>query len=446
MDNLGNHRFSLGRDFYAVQTAGMLNSMAARCVQFALAWWILAITNDTTAFSLFVTVAAGAEILARGLFGWLGDAYSRRMLIGACYLASLVSILAIALLASTGEYWPALLLVGQVCIGLAVGIREPIQGSIVVMLVPKRQLSEAIRWRSGALTITNFCSPIVATLLISVIGSQGTMWCSAALVAVSLTALRLVDQPTDPLNRAKVPNALRRTPRWSGGFSAIWNLPPEMSLLRATFFLNLGLYPFFSVALPAYFQQNFSQSPWLLGVAESAFSLGLFFGATKIGVVANRSFDRATTTFVGYTVMGVGILVASLFCQFLSKHSICYFAPMCLALCIAGCGLTVATTNTNFLRSAATPDSFLNRVGAAAAFGTGLANPIGVALAGCGAAVIGMSLTLIVLGLILVVASALAFTSSSLRTMLSMPDGQIHDAYSRLYPDVFSKEVENATH
>lgn len=418
----------------------MFNTLAARCVQLSLAWWVLAQTNDTTAFSVFVMVAAGTDILARGFLGWLGDAYSRRLLIGMCYCVGLLVTLGVALLVSFDVYSPVLLLLCQACLGLVVGVREPTQGSIVPALVSQDQLSDAIRWRSSALTITSFCSPILATLLISGFGADGGLWCSTVLVLASLLVLGFVKQSTAPLCVAG-----SHAPRWQGGFTAIRRLPPERSLVKATFLINLGLYPFFGLLLPAYFQQHFEHYPWLLGIAEGAFALGLFLGASPLGVFANGCLGRSRSTLLGYMILGVGVFVAGVCCQVLSLDRVWYFVPFFLALAVAGCGLGISATNTGFLRAAATPDRFRNRVGAASAFGTGLANPMGVVLAGSVAAMVGPAQALLILGAILMLASVLALLSSSLRAVLALPDEQMHGAYSRLYPDAFSKEVNNAT-
>lgn len=437
MTELSVIKFPYGRNFYFVQFSAILNSIALRCIHLALAWWVLSITHDATAFAVFVAVGTGADILARGLFGSLGDSYDKQRLISICYFMSLISALTIALLATVDLYLPILLFICQALSGLAIGIREPLQNSIVPFQVTKAQLSGAIQWRSTAMTIVTFCSPILGTGLISVIGAHNTIWFSVALIAFSIALLSLAPNTNSSLEITDIP----KRPKWYSGFSAIVRLPPEISLIKITFFMNLGLFPFFGVALPAFFYQNYEKSPWLFGIADTAFAIGMFIGATKIGVILNASLGRTTTTYTGYIALSLGIFTTALICQVLSIFNLIYFILLCLGMGLAGCGLMVAVTNTSFMRSAASPQHFLNRISASSTFSTGISSPLGVIFSGIFISYLGLYTTLIVLSLILGIGSVLSLLSSNLRKVLSLPDDEIHGAYARFYPEAFAKDV-----
>lgn len=428
---------SFAKSFYIVQFSAILNSIASRCIHLALAWWVLSITHHATAFVVFVAIGTAADILARGLFGSLGDTYNKKRLISLCYWMSLISAIVIAFLATMQIYLAIVLFICQILGGLAIGIREPLQSSIVPFQVSKEQLSSAIQWRSATMTIVTFCSPMIGTGLISLIGAHNTIWCSVGLIILSIILLNFAKYS----NVASEENSIPKRPKWYSGFSAIKQLPPEISLIKITFFINFGLFPFFSVVLPAYFYQNYSKSPWLFGIAETFFAIGMFLGATKIGTLANSFFGRATTTYSGYLALSLGIFISALMCQVLSVFHFGYFSVMCFGMCLAGCGLMVAVTNTGFMRSAAVPHHFLNRISASSTFGTGVANPLGVVVSGIFITAFGIYATLILLSLILVIASLLSFLSVNLRQVLSLPDNEIHGAYSRIYPKAFSKEI-----
>ncbi|RZF49792.1 MFS transporter [Acinetobacter halotolerans] len=428
---------SFGRSFYFVQFSAILNSIASRCIHLALAWWVLSITHHATSFVVFVAIGTAADLLARGLFGSLGDIYDKQRLISICYWMSLISAIIIALLATTHTYLAIVLFICQALGGLAIGIREPLQSSIVPFQVSKEQLSSAIQWRSAAMTIVTFCSPILGTGLISIIGPHNTIWFSVGLILLSILLLNSVKL----LNISSEISSKFKRPKWYSGFSAIKQLPPEISLIKITFFINLGLFPFFSVALPTYFYQNYSKSPWLFGIVDTFFAIGMFLGATKFGTLANSFFGRAITTYSGYLALSLGILISAIMSQVLYVFHLGYFSLMCFGMCIAGCGLMVAVTNTSFMRSAAVPHHFLNRVSASSTFGTSIANPIGLVISGICISSFGINATLILLSLILLTASTLSFLSVNLRQVLSLSDNEIHGAYSRMYPKAFSKDI-----
>lgn len=438
MNETSTSKFPFGRNFYFIQFSAIFNSVASRCTHLALAWWVLSITHDATAFAIFVAVGSAADILARGLFGSLGDTYDKQKLISICYLMSLISSVVIALLATANLYWSGLLIFCQVIAGLAIGIREPLQNSIIPFQVTKDQLSQAIQWRSAAITIVTFCSPIIGTGLISIIGAQNTLWFGVGLIVFSILLLKWVKHSDSSLRQEQIP----KRPKWYSGFSAISRLPPEISLIKITFFMNLGLFPFLGVVLPAFFYQNYSKSPWLFGIADTFFAIGMFIGATKIGAMANTHFGRATTTYFGYLALGLGVFIAALMCQVLSLFHLVYFLVLCFGMGLAGCGLMVAVTNTSFMRSAASPNHFLNRISASSTFGTGIASPLGVVVAGLFITYLGLYTTMIILSLIILSASIVSFLSSNLRQILALPEDEIHGAYSRFYPKAFDKNEQ----
>ncbi|MEG0489190.1 MAG: MFS transporter, partial [Acinetobacter sp.] len=78
MNETSTSKFPFGRNFYFIQFSAIFNSLASRCMYLALAWWVLSVTHDATAFAVFVAVGSGADILARGLFGSLGDTYDKQ--------------------------------------------------------------------------------------------------------------------------------------------------------------------------------------------------------------------------------------------------------------------------------------------------------------------------------------------------------------------------------
>jgi len=273
--------FPYGWNFYLVQISALINSIALRSIHLALAWWVLSMTNDAKAFAIFVGIGTASDILARGLFGSLGDTYNKQKLIAICYWMSLISAIGIALLAINNLYLPTILILCQIMSGLSIGIREPLQNSIVPFLVSKEQLSGAIQWRTAAMTIVTFSSPIIGTGLISIIGADYTIWCSVFLTLFSLVLLHFVKQQS-AFNTKQIP----KRPTWYSGFTTIVRLPPEISLIKITFFMNLGLFPFLGVVLPAFFYKNFAQSPWLFGIADIFFAFGMFIGAVKINHLA----------------------------------------------------------------------------------------------------------------------------------------------------------------
>ncbi len=429
--------FSLGKDFYIIQFSEFLYSVGLRSIQFALAWWILTITNDPTVFSFFVTVALISDVISRCFLGWLGDVYNKKLLIEICYFVSLIFSIFIAVLTAMQLYIFGVLFLCQCIIGFSIGIREPIQSSIIVSLVDRSQIAEAVRWRAMVLTMASFVAPLFGTVLISYVEPIGTMYIGIAITLIALIALRFVSLGTteNEANKDKLTNG-----SWYSGIKVVYKLPPEKFLAKVSFLINLGLCSIFGFILPVYFQKNFSESPWLLGVVEISFAIGLFIGASKVNLFLNSFYGRARSTFFSYIVSGVGILFISLISKNLPEYSYWYFVPVCMIFMFVGIGIATATINSNFLRTVATPKSYLNRVNAAALFCSGLAAPVGIALTGYAYSFLDPFVVFLLLSLLLVITSIFTCMSHELKEALSLSDERMDGFYSNRYPKVFIEE------
>lgn len=120
----------LGRSFYLLQLAALLNAVGARCGQLAIAWWVLDKTGDPLLFSVFVAIATFADVLSRALCGWLGDEYDRQRLLVGCYAVSTAVTLVLAGLGTLDLYQPLAIGICLAISGISIGIREPVQMSL----------------------------------------------------------------------------------------------------------------------------------------------------------------------------------------------------------------------------------------------------------------------------------------------------------------------------
>ncbi|SEC36652.1 Major Facilitator Superfamily protein [Streptomyces sp. 2231.1] len=168
-----------------MQGAAFLNGVGTRCGQLAVAWWSLDQTGSAATFAAFVAAGSGAEILARGLLGWLGDTYRPGRLIAACYLISTLLIAGLTGLYAGDLYHPAALAVGLAVIGVCNGVREPLQTTVVRSLVPVPLVETAMRRRGSVMALASVLGPIVASVLLGFVGTGATLAINTAAVAGS---------------------------------------------------------------------------------------------------------------------------------------------------------------------------------------------------------------------------------------------------------------------
>lgn len=433
----------LGRDFYAVQTAALLNGVGTRCGQLAVAWWSLSETGNPAVFAGFVAVGSATEIGTRGLLGWLGDTYRPDRLIALCYVLSSVTVALLSALYLGGVYHPLVLVFGLAVLGLSNGVREPLQTTVVRALVPVHQVEHAMRRRSSVTSISSILGPIVASVLLGVCGTGPTFVINTIAVACSLALMQTLGTTTHAPRATKTgeQSHLRTWYRSTReGFSALYRIKSEFHLALLALAVNLGLYPVFAVLLPSLTQRSFSHDTWLIGLVEGAFGIGLFLGSLGLVARLTRSVGRFTTVISGFGLTGGAILCSGLSSRVVTSSPVLLAAALVPCFLVGGIGLIMITVNTSTVRVLATPASMRNRITSTAAFLSGLAIPLGNFLGGALAKGLGEGMALAAFGAFIVAATAIASRSSNLRQVLSLPDDALQDAYLRLYPHAFPEE------
>nr|WP_187279259.1 MFS transporter [Streptomyces lavendulae] len=435
----------LGRAFYAVQSAVLLNGVGTRCGQLAVAWWSLGQSGSAATFAAFVAVGSGAEILARGLLGWLGDTYRPDRLIAACYLISTLLIAGLTGLYLGDLYHPAALAVGLAVIGICNGVREPLQTTLVRSLVPVSLVETAMRRRGSVMALSSVLGPIVASVLLGLVGTGATLAVNTAGVASSfllMTTASASAEASEETSRSERKSPLSTWYRSTiEGWRAIYQIRSEFQLAMLALAVNLALFPVFAVLLPALTRRSFPDDTWLIGIAEAAFGVGLLLGSTgPVARLTRGTQTRFTTVIAGFTVTGLSILASGIAATSITAHPLVLAAALAGSFLIGGVGLIMITVTNSTVRVLATPASMRNRVNASVAFLSGLAIPIGNLLGGFLAEHLGEGTAMAILGLVILAATVVGAFSRDLRTVLTLPDDDIPDAYTRLYPRAFPQE------
>lgn len=271
----------LGRSFYLLQLAALLNAVGARCGQLAIAWWVLDKTGDPLLFSAFVAIATFADVLSRALCGWLGDEYDRQRLLVGCYAVSTAVTLVLAGLGTLDLYQPLAIGICLAISGISIGIREPVQMSLVPGLVAAERITDAVRLRSLVGASSALIGPLAAGILLGPLGVLGTLWLNAVAVILALILTALVRSPVSPRNADGPRPRDLATWYWRtrAGFTALYRIKPEWHLSLLAFIVNFALYPWFAVLLPVLINRHYPKAAWLLAVTEGPLPLGCCWAA-----------------------------------------------------------------------------------------------------------------------------------------------------------------------
>jgi MFS family permease len=182
------------REFRLLFGAQAVSIIGDRMVGIALAFAVLELGGSATEVGIVLAVR-GAPMVAPGLIGGVGaDRLSRRAVMVVADLARLITQGAIALLLLTGtaEIWMLAVLSGAT--GAATGFFNPASTGLIPAIVPADQLQQANGVRATALSGGEIAGPAIAGLLIAGLGPGWALAIDAATFAVSamfLVGLRL---------------------------------------------------------------------------------------------------------------------------------------------------------------------------------------------------------------------------------------------------------------
>ncbi|WCH94222.1 MFS transporter [Streptomyces moderatus] len=431
------------RDFALLQIAALCGTVATRCVEIALAWWVLAETGNDALLGALLALAIGADVLSRGTLAWLGDRFAPRTVVLYCFVGSALVSGLLTWLAFSGVYQLWAVVLGIALLGVSLGVREPLLMSMIRSMVQTSSVASAVRIRSTVMSFSSFAGPIAAGALIGPLGHAAVLGTACAVVAVSALMVVLLPTPTEEHRTGGQPQ--RGLGAWASGtrdgFRSIRRVPPEWRLAMLTMVVNFALYPVFAVIVPVLVAQRYPEQTWVLSIVESAFAVGLFVGSAALVGLSDRLFGRRRTVLAGFAVLGAGFVGTGLVAMAVGfGDALVFTAASALLLALSGAGLCMITTNTGTVRLLATPSSHRNRMVATSSFLSGIVMPLGSLSSGFISRTASELWALIALGALICVCALLAARDRVLTTFLDLPDEQLDDIYLRKFPHAFGGE------
>ncbi|MFB7057252.1 MFS transporter [Streptomyces vinaceus] len=431
-----------GRAFALLQAAGFCGSLATRCLEIAVAWWVLDRTGDEALLGLVLGVGVAADVFSRGALGWVGDRFPVRRVIVSCFAGSAAVSGLLAGLAFAGVHHLALVLAGVALLGVGLGVREPLLTSAVRAVVDTAAVAGAVRVRSAMASLSAFSGPVVAGALIGPLGYSAVLALSCAVVAVCAALTAVLPVPAAPAHPREQRRAAVGAASWAAdaaaGFRAIRGVVPEWRLALLAMVVDFALFPVFAVVVPALVSSHYPGRTWVLSIVESAFAVGMILGSALVVGWSNRAVGRRRTVPYGFAALGAGFVGTGAAVALTGPGApLVFTAVASLLLMVSGAGLCMVTVNTGTVRLLATPSAFRNRMVAAASFLSGIVMPLGSLAGGVISRTSGEWLALTALGGVICLCAGIARADRSLTRFLAMPDEELDEAYLREFPYAF---------
>lgn len=392
--------------------AGMLTALAHR--HFALLWSgqalsavgnqmfpiilaILVLDRGAGASGLGIILAVQAAALCAGMIlaAAVGDRWRRtRVMLG----SDVARVLGVAAIAVSPLRWPVgAFVVFVIVIGVAEGMFLPAYGAVVPRLLPGPALQAGNALTALSQYIAMLAGPLVAGILLALIGPGPALWVDVATFAASIGTLVLIsetakaDEAGEQAAEPPPGGLLRRgLSDLAAGFRAVRDRPwVGASIGAATVVMTLSVAPAF-VAAPIVARQHFGGSA-AYGAMFTALGAGSIAGSLLGARIHVRR--RGVVAFLGvFTIVG-------------SVSSLAFFPLAGILACwaVAGIGVTVFQVLWNTALQEDIPDHLLGRVMALDWLGSQGLMPLGYALAGLVIAAVGVRAMLVVGAIIVVV-------------------------------------------
>ena len=316
--------------------------------------------------------------------GVIADRADKRRLLRVTQSVALIQAVIMAVLVTTGVIRPWMVYVLAVVYGLFNAFDLPLRQSLLVELVGKEDLSNAIALNSAAFNSARIVGPAVAGLLVAtlpaiitaagirgwfhtpLIGEAGCFWLNAVSYIAMLWGLSRMDPipPRPPSTESPLHN-LREGVRYAWTTRPIRNLLVLLSFASALGFQYMTL-------LPVYAREILGSNAGAYGALVSAFGVGSLVAAAMLTRRQDR-WDLRRNLLAGLLSAGLGLA------GFAWSRAL----PLSLALgfCV-GFGLILYVASTNTLIQLTTEDRFRGRVMSLYTFCfVGMA-PIGALVAG----------------------------------------------------------------
>jgi MFS family permease len=392
-----NARPLLGnRDFVLVWVGQSVAVFGDALFSLALMWWVVAVTGSGAAMSAVAVATALPRIILGPLVGVYIDRSDRRLLMMAANGMNAAISVVMAALFWQGIFSLQLIIVCSLLIGVVATLHVPAFDAAIPALVGKDDLVRANSLMESVDSAVGVITPAISGVILALAGVGASIMVKAIAFLIAALSLVLVRIP-------------RLTPCSTGrrsflgeagtGFRYLYSHRLLMPTLVFISVVNLALAPL-GVVLPIMILHVLGAGPALLGLFGTFNSVGIL-GASSL-LSAFPGLAKRTGFVLITTIIGIGL-----------SATLVGFSPHPVFLLAGAIGLgstsTVANIAVRALWQREIPDELRGRVFAARyAVGSGLF-PVGLAMAGPLADLVGARLVMGGAGLICALVGSTGF-------------------------------------
>lgn len=394
------HWFAPVAIIWAVYALTCFTSIATN---YAALWFV----TDSTSSALAVAAVSVCSFLPQGLLSPLGglaaDRFNRKTIVIACNAFLAVVAVVMALVIQAGFLSFPLVLVMATLLSVRQAFRDPAFNALMPLLVPQQHLMRINMLDNLLTSASMILAPALGIFLFTTFGLQSVMALAACAAVASIGTFLLVKVPTVVSD-----SGLGIVGDFREGFA---ELRRNRGLLCLVAVISVGImcYAPIDALLPLMVSQSFGGDGYAASLVAGLFGGGMLAGAALLMAAGERlpltRVIAACGLVVGAGFAAAGLMPASCFAGF------CASVFIAAAACAGFSGPTMTLLQKNVQ-----PDK-LGRVLGLFSSALALSMPIGSALGGPLAEVMGTPAFFVLDGVILVVLGIILFAVPSVRKL-----------------------------
>jgi len=300
------------RGFTLIWIGQLISLLGTGMTRFALTIWAYQETGSATVLALVAFFSFGPVVLLSPVAGALVDRWNRKLVVMISDLAAGTTTIILLLLYATGNLQIWHLYVMGALAGAFESFQFPAFSAAMTMMLNKAQYGRANGMMAVAESASGIVTPLLAGLLLTLIGIGGIMTIDVITLVLAVTAVLLthIPQPETTEVGAQARGTLLEESLY--GFQYIWARPSLLGM-QMMFFLSNFFGSYSWVLLAPMILARTQNNELILGTVQSALGIGGLVGGILLSVwggpkqkVHGVLLGMAGNFMLGSFVLGMG--------------------------------------------------------------------------------------------------------------------------------------------
>jgi DHA3 family macrolide efflux protein-like MFS transporter len=397
--------------FFTIWTGQAFSLLGSQLVGFALVWWITVTTGSAKVLALAAMMEWLPRVFVGPLAGTLVDRWNRRAIMLVADSLTALATVALIYLGWTGlmQPWHVYVLMLMRAIGGA--FHWPAMQASTSLMVPTEQLSRVQGLNQLLTALMNIVAPPLGGLLVGLIPLHAVLAIDIGTAILAILPLCFISIPQPRFSEEETFAENKKSSVWQDmweGLRYVWGWPGLRASLTVAILLNLLAMPGFSL-LPLLVTKHFGGDAMEIASMQSSWAIGMLVGGVLLSVWGGFR-RKVLTSVLGMLGSGIGLLLVGF-----SPGTA--FGIALVGNLVAG-SMNVLMNGPAFaLLQAVVDEDMQGRVLALVLSLANAATPLGLAIAGPLADVVGVRVWFVLAGAGFMLGGVFAYANPAIRTV-----------------------------